>query len=125
VARLLGRDSVVERIAAAVDRARVAGGGTVVVYGRAVWTRALWVEEALRPFGTKFASAARALQTILTRASRTAFEPPEVSGACRARRSCSGWPVRPLPQVALLASKRRVPQGVVRPYRRGAPASGW
>jgi hypothetical protein len=32
VARLLGRDSVVERIAAAVDRARVAGGGTVVVY---------------------------------------------------------------------------------------------
>jgi hypothetical protein len=53
VAQLLGRDSVVERIAAAVDRARVAGGGTVVVCGPAgVGTTAV-VEEALRPFGTK------------------------------------------------------------------------
>ena len=53
MAQLLGRYSVVERVAAAVDRTRVAGGGTSWYAARAVWARALWVEEALRPFGTK------------------------------------------------------------------------
>ena len=53
MARLLGRNPVVERIAAAVDRARVAGGGRSSCAAGAVWARALWVEEALRPFGTK------------------------------------------------------------------------
>jgi hypothetical protein len=53
VAQLLGRDSVVERIAAAVERARVAGGGTVVVCGPGGVGTSAVVEEALRPFGTK------------------------------------------------------------------------
>ena len=51
VAQLLGRDSVVERIAAAVDRTRVAGGGTVVVCGPGGVGTSAVVEEALRPFG--------------------------------------------------------------------------
>jgi hypothetical protein len=52
VAQLLGRDSVVERTAA-VERARVAGGGTVVVCGPGGVGTSAVVEEALRPFGTK------------------------------------------------------------------------
>ena len=51
MAQLLGRDSVVERIAAAVDRTRVAGGGTVVVCGPGGVGTSAVVEEALRPFG--------------------------------------------------------------------------
>jgi DNA-binding CsgD family transcriptional regulator/tetratricopeptide (TPR) repeat protein len=51
VAQLLGRNSVVERIAAAVDRTRVAGGGTVVVCGPGGVGTSAVVEEALRPFG--------------------------------------------------------------------------
>ena len=47
VAQLLGRDSVVERIAAAVDRARVAGGGTVVVCGPGGVGTSAVVEEAM------------------------------------------------------------------------------
>jgi len=57
VAQLLGRDSVVERIAAAVERARVAGGGTVVVCGPGGVGTSAVVEEALRPFGTKVSRA--------------------------------------------------------------------
>jgi hypothetical protein len=53
VAQLLGRDSVVERIAAAVDRARAAGGGTVVVCGPGGVGTSAVVEVALRPFGMK------------------------------------------------------------------------
>jgi hypothetical protein len=57
VAQLLGRDSVVERIAAAVERARVASGGTVVVCGPGGVGTSAVVEEALRPFGTKVSRA--------------------------------------------------------------------
>ena len=42
MAQLLGRYSVVERVAAAVDRTRVAGGGTSWYAARAVWARAPW-----------------------------------------------------------------------------------
>ena len=57
MAQVLGRVSVVERIAAAVDRARVAGGGTVVVCGPGGVGTSSVVEEALRPFGTKVSRA--------------------------------------------------------------------
>ncbi|HEY5787260.1 MAG TPA: hypothetical protein VIT65_21050, partial [Microlunatus sp.] len=57
MAQLLGRVTVVERIAAAVDRARVAGGGTVVVCGPGGVGTSTVVGEALRPFGTKVSRA--------------------------------------------------------------------
>ena len=59
MAQLLGRDSVVERGAAAVDRARVAGGGTVVVCGPGGVGTSAVLEEAVRPFGTKVSRGAR------------------------------------------------------------------
>ena len=59
MAQLLGRDLVVERIAAAVDRARAAGGGTVVVCGPGGVGTSAVVEVALRPFGMKVSCARR------------------------------------------------------------------
>ena len=54
--QLLGRDAVIRRVTAAVDRALGAGGGTVVVSGPAgVGTTAV-VDEALRPLRAKLAS---------------------------------------------------------------------
>ena len=59
--QLLGRDAVIARIAAAVERARVAGAGTVTVTGPAgVGTTAV-VEEALRPWGSRVSRASGAL----------------------------------------------------------------
>ena len=52
MSQLLGRDAVIARIAAAVDRAMKVGGGAIVVSGPAgVGTTAV-VEEALRPRGS-------------------------------------------------------------------------
>lgn len=60
MSKLLGRDAVVARIAAAVDRARGAGGGTIVVSGPAgVGTTAV-VAEALRPQGSRVSHASAA-----------------------------------------------------------------
>lgn len=63
MSQLLGRDAVVARIAAAVDRALGAGGGTIVVSGPAgVGTTAV-VEEALRTFRSKVERASGAVPT--------------------------------------------------------------
>ena len=59
--QLVGRDAVIARIAAAVERARVAGGGTVIVTGPAgVGTTAV-VQEVLGPLGSRVSRASGAL----------------------------------------------------------------
>lgn len=59
--QLLGRDAVIERVAAAVDRALGTGAGTIVVSGPAGAGTTAVVDEALRPLRTRVDVASAAL----------------------------------------------------------------
>ncbi len=61
MAQLLGRESTVRRIASAVERARRAGSGTVIVCGPAGVGTSAVVDEAMRAFGPKVSRGLGAL----------------------------------------------------------------
>ncbi|KAF2415208.1 hypothetical protein B1729_00670 [Microbacterium sp. B35-04] len=81
--QLLGRDAVIKRVAAAVDRALGAGGGTIVASGPAgVGTTAV-VDEALRPLRARVDAASAALPETVPTSSPDAVSaaPPLAAGA--------------------------------------------
>jgi hypothetical protein len=61
MAQLFGRESTVRRIASAVDRARPAGTGTIIVCGPAGVGTSAVVDEVMRPFGPDVSRARGAL----------------------------------------------------------------